>query len=338
MISRDSYMGSEPIDAVVTWVDGADPRHQLKRRLAMQPCGDASSNWIPAGAAPTRFADNNEVEFCLRLIRKFAPWIRTIFLVTDEQRPAFLTAEEQGRLGVELIDHSQIFEGYEAILPTFNSLTIESVLYRIPGLAERFIYFNDDVFLLRHVDPEDFFIGDRVVLRGEWRRLPKFGPARLAVSSALNVIAKRVFGIDRAMSVLQQIRAAQLAGMRETFFKVVHTPHPMRRETLRRFWDKNPRELARNIRYKFRNLDQVATTGLANHLEIQASNVDLRSPNDAMMVCFHRESKDVIAKKLEALSGRRVKYFCVQSLDQASPFQKERVAESLRWATEEGDD
>src|SRR5690606_6238916 len=122
---------------------------------------------------------------CLRSIRKFAPWIRTIYLVTDQQCPGFLAPKVKSKLGVELVDHKEVFKGYENVLPTFNSLSIETALYRIPGLSSKFIYFNDDFVLVAPVDKGDFFEKDAVVLRGEWKHLQKYGPFRLAISRVL---------------------------------------------------------------------------------------------------------------------------------------------------------
>ena len=45
-----------------------------------------------------------------------------------------------------IITHEDIFEN-TAHLPTFSSPAIESNLWRIPGLSEKFLYFNDDVFI-----------------------------------------------------------------------------------------------------------------------------------------------------------------------------------------------
>ena len=55
-----------------------------------------------------------------------------------------------------MVPHREIF-GDTGRLPTFNSQAIESRLHRIPGLAEHFLYLNDDVFLGRPVPPEMFF-------------------------------------------------------------------------------------------------------------------------------------------------------------------------------------
>ena len=54
-------------------------------------------------------------------------------------------------------------------MPTFNSLAIETMLWRIEGLADRFLYFNDDMMLVGPVEPTDFFLNDGIVkLRGRW--------------------------------------------------------------------------------------------------------------------------------------------------------------------------
>ena len=49
-------------------------------------------------------------------------------------------------------------------LPTFSSHSIELNLHRIEGLVERFVYFNDDMFLLRPVKRE-LFLQVKIVCR-----------------------------------------------------------------------------------------------------------------------------------------------------------------------------
>ena len=43
-------------------------------------------------------------------------------------------------------------------MPTFNSNVIEWNMHRIEGLAEQFVYFNDDMYLIDSVRSEDFFV------------------------------------------------------------------------------------------------------------------------------------------------------------------------------------
>jgi hypothetical protein len=156
-----------PIDAVITWVDGADPNHKAKLDAYLSSIG----NVRPRSANPARFSSVGEIEYCVVSLLRFAPWIRTIFIVTDQQQPDFMaklvgTAYESR---IKIVDHSVIFSGYEQYLPTFNSMSISSMLWRIPGIAERFLFLNDDFALIRPVESSAFFRGDKVVLHGVWR-------------------------------------------------------------------------------------------------------------------------------------------------------------------------
>ena len=119
----------------------------------------------------TRFNDAGELEYCIRSILRFAPWFRRIHIVTDGQKPRILErlAGTPHAERFRVVDHAQIFRGHEQALPTFNSRSIITMLWRIEDLAEHFVYFNDDMALLRDVAEEDFFRDGRVVLRGQWR-------------------------------------------------------------------------------------------------------------------------------------------------------------------------
>jgi len=129
------------IDIVYTWVDSDDMiLQQLKKT------GQHVSSLAP-------FKSNNELKYSLRSVEKYAPWYRKIFIVIhDNQKPPWLL-EKHPRL--VLVTHSKIIPSQ--YLPTFNSLAIESFLHKIPGLSERFLYFNDDMILLKPVGPQDFF-------------------------------------------------------------------------------------------------------------------------------------------------------------------------------------
>lgn len=91
-----------------------------------------------------RYRDNMELKYSLRSIVKNAPWIRRVYLVTDNQIPYWLNLNNGDKL--RIISHSDIFQN-KSHLPVFSSPAIESQLHRIPGLSRRFIYFNDDVML-----------------------------------------------------------------------------------------------------------------------------------------------------------------------------------------------
>lgn len=320
-----------PVDAVITWVNGNDPVHVQKRAKALAQEAETIPSTILAGVDATRFEDNNEIQYCLRSLRKFAPWLRNIFLVTDQQRPAFLTADLQQSLGVKIVDHAQLFVGHENVLPTFNSLSIETTLHRIPELAERYIYLNDDFILMAPSNETDFFIEDGVVLYGKWQPLREYGKTRLWLSKRLNSALKSLFGINRAMSVLQQMRGANLAGASKRFYKVGHTPYPMRKSTLEAFFAQNHDQFTRNIAYRFRNLDQYAVTSVANQLEICSGHASLRDENNSLMICFNRDSKAKIRSKLMQIQrDKNLRFLCVQSLEQASETERETLFKHMQ--------
>ncbi|MCB5177997.1 stealth family protein [Streptomyces sp. SMC 277] len=139
-----------PVDVVYTWVDGSDPVWQERRRAH----GDGG--YHAEAANPARYINRDELRYSLRSLEQNAPWVRHVFLVTDRQRPAWL---EEGHPRLTVVDHTEIFED-PAALPTFNSHAIESRLHHIDGLAEHFLYFNDDMFLGTPVTPQDFFLSN----------------------------------------------------------------------------------------------------------------------------------------------------------------------------------
>ena len=85
-------------------------------------------------------------------IEKYAPWVRHIFLVTNGQLPSWLNTDSPR---ITIITHQEIFLN-KSNLPTFSSPAIEAQIHNIPGLADNFMYFNDDVMLGQPISPEDF--------------------------------------------------------------------------------------------------------------------------------------------------------------------------------------
>ena len=139
-----------PIDAVISWVDGNDEKHQAK----MLPYLEDKSK-LQSKKFRTRFDQVNEIQYTIDSILKYAPFIRYIFVITDNQIPSFLVenSKKEKYNKVFIVDHKVIFAEYEEYLPTFNCRPIETCMHRIPKLAEHFIYFNDDFCLINPTKP-----------------------------------------------------------------------------------------------------------------------------------------------------------------------------------------
>lgn len=315
------------VDAVITWVDGSDPRHFLMRKCFLGERKSKGIKYLQSGRSEARFKNNNEIEYCVKSIVKFMPWIRHIFIVTDQQVPGFLEMSGSKYKNVFVIDHSEIFDGLDWALPTFNSRTIETMVHRIPGLADRYLYFNDDFFVLQKARIDDFFIGEKVVLRGRWRcswRLNEIKTFILGVIyKALSLSSNR----DRSGHLIPQMRAADLAGFSSRYFETSHAPHPVRTNTLKIFFDQNERILHDNIKHKFRSLDQFVVHPLAHHLEIASNNFVVNNIEDNLLINF-RYTPHAFDISYPSI-GDNVKFLCLQSLECASSLTRSKVLEFI---------
>lgn len=318
-----------PIDAVITWVDGADSKHKAKLHAYLASIGGAR----PRSASPARFNSVGEIEYCVVSLLRFAPWLRTIYIVSDQQQPDFMlnligTVYESR---VKLVDHRVIFAGYEQYLPTFSSMSISSMLWRIPGIAERFLFLNDDFALIRPLKPEDFFRSKKVVLHGTWhtqteRRLVKRFSA--IVKKILRQGAESQEN-ERVRFIGVQENSAKMLGFNKKVFQLEHNPHPWRKSSWEQYFSSNPTALEKNIGFKLRSAQQFVPEGFSAHYEIMNGNaiidntiktLQLKPADQAM---FRLKSKLALAERDTGYA-----FVCVQSLENAS---KETFSLVIDW-------
>jgi hypothetical protein len=305
-----------PIDAVILWVDGDDEKHQEK----ILPYINKTVN-INSKKFRTRFDQVNEIKFTIDSLLKYASYIRNIYIITDEQTPAFLLKKDTLEVynKVSIIDHKTIFKGYEAYLPTFNCRPIETCLHRIPDLAEHFIYLNDDFFLINKTTPTDFFKEGLPVLRGKWLKFDK------------DIFYKKFKKIKKGHKSIQQ-NAAKLAGF-NSYYNFKHTPHPLRKSTFKKYFEASQEIFINNIKHKFRNESQFTPQGLANHIEIKNKTCILK--NDLQLLYFRSYKKPLIWYKYKLNTKAKGKLFLgMQSLDLCPPKILEYLLEWLENRTD----
>lgn len=145
---RISYKKTDAIDAVIAWVDGNDAAWLREKSYHLQASG-ARSEW---NSGDVRYRDWGTLPYLFRGIECFAPWIRTVHFITWGHLPSWLNTQAPK---LHIVNHRDYIP--KDFLPTFNSHTIELNMHRIEGLAEQFIYFNDDMFLTAATRAEDFF-------------------------------------------------------------------------------------------------------------------------------------------------------------------------------------
>lgn len=98
----------------------------------------------------------------------------------------------------------------------YNSHVIESCLHRIPDLAEHYIYFNDDVMLLRPMEPTDFFTENGLAYAFRTGAVIPDGPRRPGDTPS-------IWGMKNARDLILREWGFRLN------LKFAHTFHPQRK-------------------------------------------------------------------------------------------------------------
>lgn len=136
------------IDFVITWVNMDDPEW---KNDFIKYSGKAINE--KNGVSEARFRDYGFLKYWFRGVEKFAPWVRKIHFVTSGEPPKWL---DKSNPKLNIVYHKDFIPN--RFLPTFNSVVIERYMHLIPDLADHFVYFNDDFYIIREVAPERFFL------------------------------------------------------------------------------------------------------------------------------------------------------------------------------------
>lgn len=306
------------LDIVIAWVDGNDV--ELKRKRHLYLTGNDASDAV----SETRFASNDEIYYNIASILKYVPFCRHILIVTDGQQPEFLNEfVVQGLCDtnkIRVVDHREIFAGFEQFLPTFNTRSIESMLWNIQGLSDYFIYLNDDFFFNASAQVEDFLEQDKIVTYGHWKSCFSY-KTKLKYRQFLNRNFNKPI---QPGHVIAQMLGADILGFKE-FFEIHHYPHCVDRKILSEYLLNHPTLLETQIKYKFRSVEQLNPISLMNHLKIQKGEAVLK-PDLALAYLKNAESLNVF---IQALNQDQIKYGCIQSLDQLNPQDADQVKNAM---------
>ena len=300
-------------DVVIAWVDGDDPNHKRKKASFLTPNKELHFEDV---AGESRYKSTGEIYYCVASVLRYAPWVHKIYIVTDNQDPhveEFVARNfPDNTIPIELVDHTVLFRGYEQYLPTFNSLAISTMLWRIPGLSDRFLYFNDDVFLASPATEDMWFEGDATTIYAErfpaaWARLLRWGKH----------LGKRhkVFGHKDPMLNSADILKSSY------FYLFPHAPVPMRRTWYEKFYTEHPDLLDSNIRHRFREPSQFSAPTLLYVSLHREGKLEVRSPKAT--TCFFKPSmekrEDYMARKIAEADGNEgLKFGCINSLGETT--------------------
>lgn len=162
----------------------------------------------------------------IRCVKRFMPWLHDIIILLAQESQVQPWMQQEG---VRVVFHHDFMPPQH--LPTYNSRAMEMYLHRIPGLSERFLYGNDDMFPLSLLQETDFFIGP---LPCQHHTLKNFPPSpnafHLACRGGLNFVASE-FG--------QHFTNQWLKGG--------HSIAPILLETCRHLWQRDPQTIEQSV-------------------------------------------------------------------------------------------
>jgi hypothetical protein len=280
----------EPIDIVITWVDGDDADWRAEKA---RWSGDATHTTQDA-VDEARFRSRDELLYALRSISQYAGWCRRVHVVTADQTPTWLVEDDRLRL----VPHSEIFPS--EWLPTFNSHSIESRLHHIDGLAERFVYFNDDMFLGRPTRPDLFFTPNGIPLffMGQGR----FGHAETTGALGVDAAARN----GRALIEATWGRVVE--------HKLLHAPYAHRRSTLFEIEETFPDDMTRTGQSRFRaDSDLSIASSFAQYVGYCTG----RALPGAIGCKYVNVENANLAQHLRQIRRRAVDTFCLNATEQA---------------------
>lgn len=244
------------VDIVLLWVDGNDPAWQEDyKRYASQQEGDKRI---------IRFRDWDNLKYLFRGIEKCAPWVRKVHFVTCGHVPDWLNLDAPK---LHFVRHVDFVPNY--CLPTFNCNPLELNLHKIEGLAEQFIYFNDDTFLIDAVPEERFFknglpcdIAAFNVMQPNNQGIDHIICNDLMLInkhfSKKGVLKKHLWKWFNLRYVSQWYRTLVLLPWRlHTGFVDPHMPNAYLKSTFEKMWELEPEILRKTTESRFRDITNV---------------------------------------------------------------------------------
>jgi hypothetical protein len=288
---------------VFSWVDGTDPAFLASRagRLGRVRLGDGDD-------ADARIRQIDELRYALRSVDQNAPWVRRIFIATDTRLPGWLIADHPK---VTVVRASEHFSA-PAVLPTFNSHAVESQLHHIDGLAEHFLYCNDDMFFGRPVAPSVFFTAAGI---------SRFIESPIRIGGG--VIGLSRSGHENAARNNRRLLAERFGYVITRH--LAHSPAPLRRSVLAELETEFPVEFAATQASRFRSATDISVTNSLYHY--YALLTGRAVPQESARACYIDTTSREGLRQLAGLSGRRdADFFCLNDGSEPEVDETDRAA------------
>ena len=194
--------------------------------------------------------------------------------------------------------------------------------WRIPGLSDKFIEFNDDLILSAPVLPSDLFTKDGVVCYASKKSV--------WFTTLTRLLKRRKDGTKEVSYKETMLNGAALVGKSRYFLKMDHTPKALLRGVYEEFFTAHPEVLQRNISHRFRHASQFNPQEMHNLSLYRQGRAELRSVKGNLFYLKPKRGVDYIAEKLQRWSQNKgCKFACFNSIDQASAEGQEMIIKAI---------
>ena len=137
---QKEIVDKEPVDVLIKYIDLTDKN--LNRTGIKQIQKDE---------------DNEELRYSVRSILKYIPWVRKIFILMPNEKVKYFKPYDEIKDKIVYVKDKDVL-GYESAniyAFTFNLFRLEKF-----GLADNFIYMDDDFFIGKEIEKSEFFYYD----------------------------------------------------------------------------------------------------------------------------------------------------------------------------------
>ena len=237
------------VDIVITWVNGDDIKWKESfEKYSFNSEGDKRV---------VRYRDWELLKYWFRSVEKFAPWVRKIHFITEGHLPPWINKNAEK---LNIVRHSDYIS--EDNLPLFCSRAIEVNINKISELSEKFIYFNDDFFILDKLNVDCFFKNDLPCDIAVLNAIDGDGVSDAIIENLKiinryfkkrQVIAKNLnkwFNLKYGFKILRTFLLLPWPNF--TGFYDSHLPTPYLKSTFDQIWNLEPCILTHTLKSKFR--------------------------------------------------------------------------------------
>ena len=309
------------IDFVVTWVDSNDNEWQKDKKKWYEIVNNVSCNLDNRNV---RYRDMECLKYWFRGVEKFAPWVNKIYFITYGHIPDWLNINNEKLV---IVNHKDYIP--EKYLPTFNSNAIEAGINRIKNLEEKFVYFNDDMFLTKKVKTTDFFKNDLpcdsmcmepIIIKADQQFYKK-------LCNDIEIINKH-FSFKKSLKKYKR-KYISLKQGRYLFrtlalinypvflgFHNFHVPISYLKSTLNEVWKNENEILEKTMSFKFRNNQESVNHWLFQYWQFASGNFYQRKSN------FGKYIKINDNKLNEIIEKQKYKIICINDYDEDFDFEE----------------